>query len=79
MPLDADEVTPVAESTPVADAATHDLQYKLTTGTVLRYAIDHRAAIRSTIDETTQEAQTKTESVKAWKVTDAAAIEFMRC
>jgi hypothetical protein len=66
--------------TPVADAAKYDLRYKLTTGTVLRYTIDHRAAIRSTIDDTTQEAQTKTESVKAWKVTDvlpSGEIEFM--
>jgi hypothetical protein len=57
-----------------------DLKYKLATGTVLRYEIDHRASIRSTIDETTQEAQTKTESVKAWKVTDvlpSGEIEFM--
>jgi len=74
MPLCADEVTPVADGTK------YDLRYKLETGTVLRYAIDHRAAIRSTIDETTQEAQTKTESVKAWKVTDVlpgGEIEFM--
>lgn len=69
-----------ADSTPTADAPQVDLQYKLSTGTVLRYSIDHRASIRSTIDETTQEAQTKTESVKAWKVTDvlpSGEIEFM--
>ncbi len=69
-----------ADVPPAADAAKYDLQYKLTAGTVLRYAIDHRAAIRSTIDESTQEAQTKTESVKAWKVTDvlpSGEIEFM--
>lgn len=74
MPLLADEATPVT------DAAKYDMRYKLDTGTVLRYSIDHRAAIRSTIDETTQEAQTKTESVKAWKVTDVlpnGEIEFM--
>lgn len=73
-PLCADEVTPIA------DGAKYDLEYKLKTGTVLRYAIDHRAAVRSTIDDTTQEAQTKTESVKAWKVTDvlpSGEIEFM--
>ena len=65
---------------PTAADTKYDLQFKLTTGTVLRYAIDHRAAIRSTIDDTTQEAQTKTESVKAWKVTDvlpSGEIEFM--
>ena len=69
-----------AETAPAADGATHDLRYKLPIGTVLRYAVDHRAAIRSTIDETTQEAQTKTESLKAWKVTDVLPnrdIEFM--
>jgi hypothetical protein len=73
-PVRADDVAPAADDTK------HDLQYKLTAGTVLRYAVDHRAAIRSTIDETTQEAQTKTESVKAWKVTDvlpSGEIEFM--
>jgi len=65
---------------PAADGTKYDLRYKLTAGTVLRYAVDHRAAIRSTIDETTQEAQTKTESIKVWKVTDVLPnrdIEFM--
>jgi hypothetical protein len=69
------EVTPLA-----GDATTYDLAYKLSTGDVLRYSVDHRAAVRSTIDETTQEAQTKTESVKAWKVTDvlpSGDVEFM--
>jgi hypothetical protein len=69
------------DATPTPDDDTkYDLQFKLTTGTVLRYSVDHRAAIRSTIDETTQEAETKTESVKAWKVTDVlpnGEIEFM--
>jgi hypothetical protein len=63
-----------------ADGQKYDLRYKLSTGDVLRYDIDHRAAIRSTIDDTSQEAQTKTESTKAWKVTDVLPnkdIEFM--
>ena len=62
----ATEVTPVEDS----DGATFDLRYQLNRGTVLRYSVDHRAAVRTTIDETTQEAQTLTSSVKAWKVTD---------
>jgi hypothetical protein len=69
-----------ADITPVADDTLFDLAYKFKTGDVLRYTVDHRAAIRSTIDETTQEAQTKTDSVKAWKVTDvlpSGEIEFM--
>lgn len=49
---------------------TYDLRYKLATGDVLRYEVKHRASFRTTIDQTTQEAQTKTESVKLWKVTD---------
>lgn len=75
----AADVFPTTDA-PTADGAKHDLRYKFTTGTVLRYKVDHRAAIRSTIDETTQEAQTKTESVKAWKVTDvlpSGELEFM--
>jgi hypothetical protein len=76
----ADDAAPATPAAPAADAAKYDLKYKLSTGTVLRYSIDHRASIRSTIDESTQEAQTKTESVKAWKVTDvlpSGEIEFM--
>ncbi len=47
---------------------------------MLRYDVTHRASIRSTIDKTTQAAQTKTDSVKVWKVTDVLPegdIEFM--
>ncbi len=51
-------------------ATKYELRYKLNRGDVLRYEVTHRASIRSTIDTTTQAAQTKTDSVKAWKVTD---------
>jgi hypothetical protein len=57
-----------------------DLHYKLKRGDVLRYQVIHRASIRSTIDSTTQSAQTKTESTKLWKVSDVlpnGEIEFM--
>lgn len=59
-----------ADVTPVVDDSAYDLQYKLLTGMVLRYNVEHKAAVRSTIDDTTQEALTKTDSVKVWKVTD---------
>jgi hypothetical protein len=52
------------------DSTTYDLRYKLSAGDVLRYDVMHRASIRSTIDQTTQAAQTKTDSVKLWKITD---------
>ncbi|MEX0614208.1 MAG: hypothetical protein WD229_18960, partial [Pirellulales bacterium] len=62
------------------EATKYDLQYKLKRGDVLRYGVVHRASIRSTIDESTQSAQTKTDSIKLWKVTDVlpkGEIEFM--
>ncbi|HEY4232442.1 MAG TPA: hypothetical protein VGM76_03385 [Lacipirellulaceae bacterium] len=65
---------------PPSDGKKYDLRYKLNTGDVLRYTVTHHAAIRSTIDESTQAAETKTDSVKVWKVTDVLPnhqIEFM--
>jgi hypothetical protein len=58
----------------------YELRYKLNRGDVLRYDVTHSASIRSTIDDTTQSAQTRTDSVKVWKVTDvlpSGDIEFM--
>ena len=65
---------------PPPDGKKYDLRYKLSTGDVLRYTVTHHAAIRSTIDQSTQAAETKTDSVKVWKVTDVLPnhqIEFM--
>jgi hypothetical protein len=65
---------------PPGDGKKYDLKYKLNTGDVLRYTITHHAAIRSTIDQSTQAAETKTDSIKVWKVTDVLPnhqIEFM--
>jgi len=61
-------------------AKKYDLRYKLKRGEVLRYDVTHRASIRSTIEQETQAAQTRTDSVKAWKVTDVlenGEIEFI--
>lgn len=69
--------TPV-ESAP--DKTTCELRYKCKIGEVLRYEVSHRAAIHSTIDQATQAAQTRTDSIKAWKITDVlpdGAIEFL--
>jgi hypothetical protein len=70
----------IAQLPPKAKPATYDLQYKLKRGDVLRYDATHRASIQSTIDDTTQAAQTRTDSLKIWKVTDvlpSGEIEFM--
>ena len=69
----------VAEVPAKPDTKKYDLHYKIKRGDVLRYDVTHRASIRSTIDKTTEGAQTKTDSVKAWKVTDvlpSGNIEF---
>lgn len=52
------------------DDAKYTLRYKLATGDVLRYEIVHNASIRSSMDGTTQRVETRSESVKAWKVID---------
>jgi hypothetical protein len=49
---------------------TYDLRYKLKRGEVLRYDVSHRASVRTTIEKETQAAQSRTDSVKLWKVTD---------
>jgi hypothetical protein len=83
----ADDKAPIKKSSPTPDAKTsekptkkYDLRYKLKRGDVLHYEVSHRASIRSTIEQQTQAAQTRTDSVKAWKVTDVlknGEIEFI--
>ncbi|TWT41598.1 hypothetical protein [Botrimarina hoheduenensis] len=62
------------------DAGKHLLRYKFATGDVLRWEVDVRSSVRSTIEGTTQETETKTVSTKAWKVIDvlpSGEIEFI--
>jgi hypothetical protein len=60
----------MAEAPAKPDTKQYDLRYKVKRGDILRYDVTHKASIRTTIDTTTQAAQTKTDSVKAWKITD---------
>ena len=48
----------------------YSLEYKFKMGEVLRYHVHHATDIRTTIEETTQQAESSSDSVKAWKVTD---------
>lgn len=69
--------TPAASA---ADGQQATLRYKFELGEVLRYEVDHEAHVQSTIEETSQEVESTTQSVKAWKVTDVlpgGEIEFM--
>ncbi len=59
------------EAEPTSAAAEkHLLRYKFAMGEVLRYDVRHATNVRTTIDESTQQALTQSDSVKAWKVTD---------
>jgi hypothetical protein len=68
----------VAES-PAANGK-YLLRYKFDMGEVLRYDVRHATNVRTTIDDSTQQAETQSDSVKAWKVTDvlpSGEIEFL--
>jgi hypothetical protein len=55
----------------------HTLQYKFEMGEVLRYSVKHMTNIRTTIEGSTQEAESKSASIKAWKVTDVLPDDVM--
>jgi len=55
---------------PSTASGKHLLRYKFDMGEVLRYQVKHSTNLRTTIDTTTQQLETHTDSVKAWKVTD---------
>jgi hypothetical protein len=70
----------IAQAAPKKALPKYDLQYKLSRGEVLRYDVTHQASISGTSDKTTQTAQSKTDSIKCWKVSDvlpSGDIEFM--
>ena len=54
-----------AAETPVVK---YDLQYKFTPGETLRTEIIHRATVQTTIQGSSQTAETQSTSIKAWKV-----------
>jgi hypothetical protein len=58
----------------------HLIQYKFKTGDMLRWEVDQRSSVTNSMEGTTQEAQTKTVSLKVWKVIDVTPngeIEFL--
>ena len=60
-----------AEGKPKEPAAeNYQLQYKFKMGEVIRYAVRHTESIHTTIEGTSDRAECKSESIKAWKVTD---------
>jgi len=59
-----------AEKPSAGKGKTYLLQYKFEMGEILRYRVEHSTNIRSTVEKTTQQAESSSESIKAWKVTD---------
>jgi hypothetical protein len=51
-------------------APKYRLQYKFAAGEILRYSVEHATSVRTTIETSTQQAETQSDSVKAWRVTD---------
>lgn len=64
----ADE--PAAPSPAPADGQKYDLKYKFTPGETIRTEVVHRAHVRTSIQGTTQTAETHSRSVKLWVVED---------
>lgn len=57
-----------AEKAPQAGTKAYKLRYKFKPGETLRWEVEHRAKVRSTVQGTTQTAETISTSVKIWKV-----------
>jgi hypothetical protein len=68
----AEEQTP--DETPAtasgSDGQTYDLAYKFSPGETLRTEVVHRATVQTTIQGTSQTAETRSTSIKSWKIKD---------
>ncbi len=67
------------ESKPSPAGPKYDLKYKFSPGEVIRTAVVHRATVQTSIQGTTQTAETLSKSTKAWRVRevdDAGNITF---
>jgi hypothetical protein len=56
---------------PKTEQEKYTLRYKFTSGETLRWKTVHRTEIRTTVSGTTQNVETSSVSIKAWKVTAA--------
>ena len=55
-----------------AKAGTYDLKYKFTPGETMRTEVVHRATVQTTIEGTTQKAETQSNSIKVWQINEVA-------
>jgi hypothetical protein len=68
--LRAEDSADESTSEKPADTATYVLKYKFKPGETVRWEVEHRSQIRTTVSGTTQTAETDTTSIKVWKVKD---------
>lgn len=70
-----------AETEPAAPVAPkYDLTYKFSPGEQVRTEVVHKAAVQTTIDGSTQKAETQSKSVKVWtvgEVKDDGTVKFL--
>lgn len=64
----AEQPAKKAASQAAAGEQKHSLRYRFKPGETLRWEVEHRAQIRTTIQGTTQTAETVSTSVKLWKI-----------
>jgi hypothetical protein len=77
----AEDAAPEAatEPAPAADGQTYELRYKFSPGETLRWEVVHRATVQTTIQGSSQTAETRSKSIKRWvidEVSDSGAITF---
>ena len=65
-----DAKDPVATDVTAPAPEMHSLKYKFTPGETVRWNVEHRSHIKTTISGITQSAESLSVSVKAWKITD---------
>ncbi len=59
-----------ALSAQAEDAVKYDLKYKFKAGEIMRCEVVHQATVETTIQGTTQTAQTRSSSIKLWEIGD---------
>lgn len=66
--LVSNSALPAEEAAAQADATKYTLRYKFEPGETLRWEVVHRSAIRTSVSDSTQVAETVSTSTKAWRV-----------
>jgi len=69
-PTLADPLPAAEESSDSDEAKKYTLKYQFQPGEALRWKVEHRASIRTTVSGTTQTVETLSTSVKVWRATE---------